>query len=124
LVIEEPLPLVLADRARLREILANLLSNAVKFLDKRPGRVEVSAMREGDDVVLCIADNGPGIPDAEQQRIFSPFRRLPSHRHLPGSGLGLYFTRNMVEQLRGQIWVRSQPGEGSQFFLTLPAARD
>jgi signal transduction histidine kinase len=73
--------------------------------------------------VIIFADNGPGIPPEERERLFAPFRRLAMHRDRPGSGLGLYFTKNLVTQLGGRIWVESEPGAGSRFHVQLPEAR-
>lgn len=116
------LPWVWGNKVRLRESLVNLLSNAAKFIDKRPGRVEIKAVVHEAHCEIIVADNGPGIPRDELQRVFVPFRRLAMHRHLPGSGLGLYFTRNLIAQQEGQIWADSTPGEGSRFHLKLKLA--
>jgi len=124
LTIAGDLPLVVGDRGRLREIFMNLLTNAAKFSDKRPAKVEVLAAVKGDQCIFEVCDNGSGIPLDDQQRIFSPFRRLRSHQHLPGSGLGLYFTRNLVEQLGGRVWVESTEGVGSKFYVALRRGKE
>jgi len=118
------LPRVWGNRIRLREALYNLLSKAVKFIDKRPGRIEVSSRVENGRAVITIADNGPGIPADEIDRIFSPFRRLLAHRDTPGSGLGLYFTKNLIEHQGGRVWAESEPGAGSCFSIELPIVTD
>lgn len=112
-------PRAWGNRVRLREALYNLLSNAAKFIDKQPGAITISVEVRTDVCILCIADNGPGIPPEELERIFVPFRRLPAHRHLPGSGLGLYFTKTMIEHQGGRVWAESQPGQGSRFYVQL-----
>lgn len=112
-------PHVWGNKVRLQEAFYNLLSNAAKFVKHPGGKIEVTAETRADDVLFCVADNGPGIPREERERIFLPFRRLPSHRDLPGSGLGLYFTKNMIEHQEGQIWVESEPGHGARFFIRL-----
>jgi signal transduction histidine kinase len=122
LSVGEGFPRVLADRARLREVFYNLLSNAIKFSDKRMGRVKISCAIRDDECIFSIADNGPGIPAEELARIFVPFRRLPVHRDIPGSGLGLYFTKAMVEQQNGRVWVESELGQGSCFHVLLKLA--
>jgi signal transduction histidine kinase len=119
LTVSDNLPEVLGNKVRLREAFYNLLSNAIKFLDKRPGRIGVTAELRGNDCVFCISDNGPGIPADELERIFVPFRRLSVHHNVPGSGLGLYFTKNMIEHQAGRVWVESQPGQGSRFYVLL-----
>jgi signal transduction histidine kinase len=121
--IEAPdeLPEVYAHGGRLREVFYHLLANAVKFMDKPDGRIRVSADRAGAEVIFCIEDNGPGISAADLPTIFAPFRRLPQHRHLPGTGLGLYFVRKIVEEQGGRIWAESAVGQGSRFYVALPA---
>jgi signal transduction histidine kinase len=122
LKVAERLPRVLGDHARVREIFYNLLSNAVKFSDKRRGRVEIGCTVRDDDCIFAVSDNGPGIPAEELARVFVPFRRLPAHREVPGSGLGLYFAKTMVEQQEGSIWVQSEVGAGSCFYVRLKRA--
>jgi signal transduction histidine kinase len=116
------LPLVSGDQIRLREAFYNLLSNAAKFIDKRPGRITVSVRSRGNEHTFFVADNGPGIPPEELDRIFVPFRRLAMHREKPGSGLGLYFTKSLIEQQGGRIWVESDLGKGSRFIFALKRA--
>jgi signal transduction histidine kinase len=105
---------------RLREVLYQLLSNAVKFLDKEPGEIRVSVQELAAEHVFCIADNGSGISEADQHKIFAPFQRLPQHRQRPGSGLGLYFVRRIIEERGGRVWVESRVGEGSKFYIAIP----
>lgn len=112
-------PQVRGDTVRLREVFYNLLSNAAKYIDKDQGKIDVSTVSQDDACVIAIRDNGPGIPHEELERIFSAFRRLPAHRSQPGSGLGLYFAKNLVEQQGGKIWAESLPGEGSCFYVSL-----
>ena len=115
-------PTVVGNRAQLREIFFNLLSNAAKYIEGDSGRIEIRAQRESNQCVFTIADNGPGIPRDELERIFAPFRRLAAHHDVPGTGLGLYFTRNLVERQAGRIWAESEPGQGSRFFVLLRCA--
>jgi signal transduction histidine kinase len=82
--------------------------------------VRISAQQVGAETVFCVADNGPGIPEADQERIFVPFHRLPQHRQQPGSGLGLYFVRLIVQEQGGRVWVESTVGQGSRFYVALP----
>lgn len=119
--LDRPLPELWGDKIRLREVFSNLLSNAVKFIDKRPGKIVIFGKTEKRRTVIGIRDNGPGIPREELDRVFVPFRRLPNHRSHPGSGLGLYFTKNIVEEHHGRIWAESVPNEGATFFVELPA---
>jgi signal transduction histidine kinase len=114
-------PRVWADPLQLREVFANLVSNAVRYLDKEPGRVEITARAEGAYCVFSVADNGPGIPAEVGERLFEPFVCGPGKPGKPeGTGLGLYFVRTVVEQGGGRVWVDSVPGQGSRFWFTVP----
>jgi two-component system, chemotaxis family, sensor kinase Cph1 len=115
-------PTVLGNKAQLREVFFNLFTNAAKYIEGNSGRIEICARQETNQCVFTVADNGPGIPRDELERIFSPFRRLAAHRGIPGTGLGLYFTRNLVERQGGRIWAESEPGQGSRFFVLLRCA--
>jgi len=117
-------PRVVGRQAALREVFYNLLSNAVKFTEKEIGRILVDANVVNGRCIVSVADNGPGIPAEELQGIFAPFRRLSIHKNTEGSGLGLYFAKNLVEQEGGRIWVESRWGEGSCFFVSLKQAAD
>ncbi|HJT33880.1 MAG TPA: protoglobin domain-containing protein [Pirellulales bacterium] len=117
-----PLPRVWGNQVRLREAFVNLLTNAAKFIERRPARVTIDAQVQGNRATIVVADNGPGIPADELQKIFVPFRRLPTSREQPGSGLGLYFTRSLITQQEGRIWATSQLGQGSQFHIELRLA--
>jgi signal transduction histidine kinase len=119
LTITAPLPKVMGDQVRIREVFYNLLSNAVKYSDKPKGTITVGCTIRDHECVFSIADNGPGIPSDELARVFVPFRRLAAHRGVPGSGLGLYFAKTIVEQQNGRIWVESQLGKGSCFYVCL-----
>jgi signal transduction histidine kinase len=123
LKVDGRLPTVLGDKARLREVFYNLLSNAIKFSDKPRGRIEVHCQSTDHECIFAIADNGPGIPAEELTRVFVPFRRLPAHRNTPGSGLGLYFAKTIVEQQQGRIWAESEVGRGSTFYVALRRSR-
>ncbi len=122
LTVAEGLPRVLGDHVRIREVFYNLLSNAAKFSDKLQGRITIGCATRDDECIFSIADNGTGIPAEELARVFVPFRRLPAHREIPGSGLGLYFAKTMVEQQSGRIWVESELGKGSCFYVLLKRA--
>ena len=121
-VIGPELPRVAGEPVRLREAFFNLISNAIKFMDKPRGRIAIDVEMHDGNCTFSIADNGPGIPKDEFTRIFAPFSRLAAHRNVPGSGLGLYFAKSMIEEQGGRIWVESEPGEGTRFFVLLKQA--
>lgn len=109
------------DRALLRQVLSGLLSNAYKHTPA-PGRVTVTAKSEEDGSVrLEVADTGPGIPADELGRVFERFYRGTGALEQEGFGLGLPIAKRMVDVMRGEIGVSSQPGRGSTFWVRLPA---
>jgi PAS domain S-box-containing protein len=118
------LPHVAADPGKLQQVFANLVDNAIKY-SPGGGTVTVSLEARGDHVRFVVADPGIGIPAAEQRRIFEKFYRLDPDmtQGIGGTGLGLYICRELVRRAGGRIWVESQEGKGSTFYVELPVAR-
>jgi PAS domain S-box-containing protein len=114
---------VISDPRRVRQILLNLLSNAIKFGQGKPIAVTCSRGPE-DGVAIAVADEGPGISDEDQERIFLEFVQLGKTQLQDGTGLGLPISRRLAELLRGSLSVESTLGEGSTFLLELPANAD
>ena len=115
------LPVIAADRGQLVRLFQNLIGNALKYSEEgRVPEVEISAERTGADWLFRIRDNGIGIEEAHFERIFGVFQRLHPHNRYDGTGIGLALCKRIVERHGGRIWVRSQPGDGSAFFFTLP----
>jgi signal transduction histidine kinase len=114
------LPTGTGDARRLAQVLLNLVGNALKFTDK--GGVEIRAQRAGDNFALSVVDSGPGIAEADQQKIFEEFQQVDnsSTRKKGGTGLGLSISRKIVELHGGRITVQSAPGKGSTFTVTVP----
>jgi signal transduction histidine kinase len=102
-------------------VLTNLLDNAVKH-SAAGRRIDVTIGRDGGFAFVSVADDGPGIPAAEQERIFEKFYRGGDGlvQDAPGSGLGLAIVKHVVEAHRGRVEVRSRPGAGSTFTIRLP----
>jgi light-regulated signal transduction histidine kinase (bacteriophytochrome) len=116
-----PLPTVMADEAQLGQVFQNLIANAIKFRrEDVPPRVHVSAEREGEEWVFSVADNGIGIDPEQADRLFQIFQRLHTREEYEGLGIGLALCRRVVERHGGHIWVESEPGEGTNFFFTIP----
>jgi len=106
------------DRLRIEQVLTNLLSNAMKYAAGTP--IHVSLRREGESAVLEVQDRGPGLPEADLDRIFGRFERAASIRHYGGMGLGLYVVREIVEAHGGTVTARNAPGGGAHFTVWLP----
>ncbi len=122
LALEDELPLALGDERRHRQVVANLLGNALKYSpEDEPVRVSVAV--DTDSLVVEVRDHGDGIAEDAQSRIFEKFGRAVERGDAtPGSGLGLYICKAMVEAQGGRIWVESTPGAGSTFRFTAPIA--
>jgi len=113
---------VRADPTRLRQVLQNLLTNAVKY-NRGGGRVAASVSRLGEHWCVRIADNGLGMTPEQQASLFQPFNRLGREAAgIEGTGLGLVIVRDLVHGMGGRLRVRSEPGQGSEFFVELQAA--
>lgn len=113
-----------ADRFLLTRALQNLISNAVKYRGSRPLRIEVSARTDRHGATICVSDNGMGIDPRHFGRIFDVFERLHSVDQYEGSGIGLALCKRVAELHGGRIWVESEPGIGSHFFLHLPRPQE
>ncbi|WP_222918000.1 ATP-binding protein [Natrinema sp. SYSU A 869] len=118
------LPHVEGDRNQLRQLFQNLLSNAIEYSGDDPPRITVTAERNGTDWTVSVADEGIGIDPTDADRIFEVFQRLHSRDEYAGTGIGLALCKRIVERHGGEIWVESEPGEGSTFSMTLPAVSD
>lgn len=115
------LPLIRADKARLEQVLVNLIHNAVKFT-KPGGEIFLEAESDVGGVRCVVRDTGVGIPAESLARIFERFYRVDSSRTGSGTGLGLSISKHIVEAHGGRLWAESDPGRGSSFYFTVPAA--
>ena len=114
------LPALRANPIRLRQVLDNVVGNAIKY-SHAGGEVKISIQSEGDQIILNVKDNGPGIPTADQPNIFDKFYRGSNiNESVTGSGLGLAIVKTIVDNHQGRIWVESAEGRGSSFFIVLP----
>ncbi|MCB8976766.1 MAG: GAF domain-containing protein [Ardenticatenaceae bacterium] len=122
--IEDELPLVFADSTRIAQIISNLMSNANKYTPEG-GEITVRAWPNGRSAYVSIQDNGLGISEEDQQKLFTQFFRAEDKavREQPGWGLGLSIVRRMVEAQDGEITFESKLGAGSTFTFTIPLAK-
>jgi len=121
--VEANLPPVFCDETRVRQVAINLLGNAGRFTEH--GGVLIRCRREGSEMMISVADTGPGIALKDQQRIFEPFQQadVSTRRRQGGSGLGLTISKQFVEMHGGRMWLESEPGTGTTIIFTLPLAQ-
>ncbi len=114
-------PTIQGDEFRLRQVLDNLVNNAIKY-SPNGGIIEVGGRVDDETVTIYVRDQGVGIAEREQERIFDRFYRVDDtlSRRTKGTGLGLYLARTIIEAHGGRIRVKSKPGQGSTFYFTLP----
>jgi len=118
-IMVEALPPCHGDETQVNQVFSNLVDNALKFLDAdRPGMIRISGKEEGGRVTYCVEDNGIGIADKDRERIFEIFCRLNPDASA-GEGLGLAIVRKILDRHVGKVWVESEPGKGSRFFVSL-----
>jgi signal transduction histidine kinase len=113
------LPRLRADRQRIYQVLLNIVSNACKFT--RQGSIKLSASQKGDDIVISVQDTGLGIASEDQELVFEAFKQTGTGlRQAGGTGLGMPISKNLVEAHGGRIWLESELGKGSTFFVSIP----
>ncbi|MFC7199922.1 PAS domain S-box protein [Halospeciosus flavus] len=116
----ESLPKVAGDEEQLRQVFQNLVDNALEYSGDEPPTVHISADRHGDEWHVSVRDEGIGIEPDQTEEVFEVFQRLHTQDEHAGTGIGLALCRRIVERHDGEIWVESEPGEGSTFTFTLP----
>ncbi|WP_252698217.1 PAS domain-containing sensor histidine kinase [Natronosalvus vescus] len=116
----EALPHVHGDASQLHQLFQNLISNAIEYSGDEPPTIHVDSEREDGKWIVSIHDEGIGIDPDDQERVFEVFQRLHSRDEHDGTGIGLALCQRIVERHGGEIWVDSEPGEGSTFSFTLP----
>lgn len=115
---------VYGDRSRVRQVFQNLIDNSIKY-SKNPGTLLITTEAKSGFTLITIKDNGIGVPEREQSKLFGRFYRASNtvNSSSSGSGLGLYIVRSIVSQLGGDIWFESKEGVGTTFFVTLPTQK-
>jgi len=118
-VTHDALPALWCDPSQITYVLAGLIDNSIKFRGENRPEIHVSASSDKNTTILSVRDNGMGIDARYVARIFAAFKRVHSETY-PGSGVGLAIAKRVMERHGGDIWVESEPGRGSIFFLELP----
>jgi signal transduction histidine kinase len=117
-IVDERLPLICGDRERLVQVFGNLIGNAIKFAPER-GTITIEARRIGKNVQFTVRDTGPGIPEADLRKVFTPYWQAKKTAHM-GAGLGLAIVRGIIEAHGGKVWAENAPGGGAVFTFTIP----
>lgn len=115
--INNPLPIIKADRFRIQQLFQNLIGNAVNYIDKENGLVEIACEEFSSHYVFSIADNGVGMPKKIHSKIFETFKAYTTSKH--STGLGLSIVKKIVLFYKGEIWLDSEEGKGTTFFVKL-----
>jgi signal transduction histidine kinase/PAS domain-containing protein len=119
-ITHDSLPTVAADSAQITQLFQNLIGNAIKFCNPRRPEIHIGARKESGRWIISVRDNGIGIAPENFKRVFQIFQRLHTREKYPGTGVGLAICQRIVERHGGDIWVESQPGQGSTFYFSLP----
>jgi two-component system aerobic respiration control sensor histidine kinase ArcB len=120
---EETLPEIVADSARMEQVLVNLLSNAIKYSPENT-TITLKVRKTPADLIIEVQDQGIGVTPEEQQQIFSPYHRVVQDtQKYPGIGLGLAISKQIIEAHGGKIGVESQLNKGSTFIVQMPLTK-
>jgi signal transduction histidine kinase len=115
----DDLPVVMADETRIEQVLSNLISNAIKYAPD--GKITINGCARPHEILICVEDEGPGIPAGDLPHIFDRFYRAPeTSRKTKGAGLGLYLARAIIEAHGGRMWADPNPDKGTRICFSLP----
>lgn len=119
-ITKEGLPVIFGDYSQMVQVFQNLIGNAIKYRSKKTPKIQIYSKKEDDYWLFSIKDNGIGIESEYFDHIFQIFKRLHSHDEYEGTGIGLAITKRIIDRHDGEIWVESEPGNGSTFYFTIP----
>ena len=117
--IQKNLPIVMGNHIKYQQVFQNLISNAIKFNDKKEGVIEVKYRLEENQHIFSVIDNGPGIDEKYQDRIFNIFQTLHTSDFENSTGVGLSIVKRIVESYEGKIKLSSEVGKGTEFYFTI-----
>ncbi|WP_052374191.1 ATP-binding protein [Methanobacterium sp. SMA-27] len=116
----DALPTLFADEQLMILLFQNLISNSIKYRREEIPKISISAIKESNQYLFTVKDNGIGMSPKHLKKIFTIFQRLHTKEEYEGTGIGLAITQKIVHQHAGEIWVESEPGKGSTFYFTIP----
>ena len=119
---KDNLPIFLAEEGRMILLFQNLIENGLKYNQEDNKIIKVSVKETQSNILLSVKDNGIGIQEEYHDQIFSMFKRLHTNHKYEGTGLGLAICKKIVDNLNGKIWLKSEEGKGTTFFIELPKA--
>jgi signal transduction histidine kinase len=126
LAVADGMPTIVVETSRIRQVFQNLIDNAIKYMHRETGgRISVGYERVDGHHRFHVADNGPGIPPAEQRKVFCVFRRAESAAAagVQGKGVGLALVKSVLANYDGRAWLESEVGQGTTFYVSLDAGR-
>lgn len=112
---------VFGDRDRIGQVISNMLTNAIKY-SPHSEKIIVKTQGHAESVIFSVQDFGVGIPEGRQQQVFERFYRVSGNDTIPGIGLGLYISAEIIKRQNGKIWVESEPGKGTIFYFSVPVS--
>ena len=121
-VMWQKIPNIHASSSQVRTVFRNLISNSIKYCEQEIPKINISAIQHDDLVEISLQDNGIGIEDQYQDKIFTIFSRLHSREKYSGTGIGLSITKKIIDRHGGAIWLASEPEKGTTFHFTFPIA--
>ena len=110
---------IVAEKTRIEQVFQNLISNAIKYMDKPKGSVQLACQEKENYWQFSVADNGPGIEEKHFKKIFQIFQTLAPRDEIESTGVGLSLVKKIIEMYGGKVWVESEVGIGSTFFITI-----
>ncbi len=120
IMVENDMPTITANKAKLTQIYMNLIGNAIKYMDKPTGNIWIGHVLNDEYYHFFVKDNGPGIEAKYLERIFEIFQSIPSHPQVESTGIGLAIVKRIIKCYGGKIWVDSTVNQGSTFHFTWP----